>query len=128
MLVIAASGENNAAVALRSATDVISGNPAAMQLRYLQVGTGRNIRVGRNRKVEFGSWKLEVERWIAGLKDQLVTIMSHQFPYIPIRNPPYPKDSLVLSGSVQTHKDHKKVLICRQKKHHGYLYKFKMVD
>ena len=48
-------------MALRSAADVISGNPAAMQLRYLQVGTGRNIRVGRQRKIEFED----------GLKDQL---------------------------------------------------------
>ena len=35
--VIAAEGEKNAAVSLRSASDVISDNPAAMQLRYLQV-------------------------------------------------------------------------------------------
>jgi len=34
--VIAAEGEKNAAVSLRSASDVISDNPAAMQLRYLQ--------------------------------------------------------------------------------------------
>merc|ERR1719225_2400953 len=34
--VIAAEGEKNAAVNLRSASDVISDNPAAMQLRYLQ--------------------------------------------------------------------------------------------
>ena len=37
--VIAAEGEKNASVALRSASDIITGNPAAMQLRYLQVGT-----------------------------------------------------------------------------------------
>ena len=36
--VIAAEGEKNAAVSLRSASDVITDNPAAMQLRYLQVG------------------------------------------------------------------------------------------
>ena len=35
--VIAAEGEKNAAVSLRSAADVITGNPAAIQLRYLQV-------------------------------------------------------------------------------------------
>jgi len=34
--VIAAEGEKNASVALRAASDVITGNPAAMQLRYLQ--------------------------------------------------------------------------------------------
>jgi hypothetical protein len=59
--VIAASGEKNAAVALRSAADVISGNPAAMQLRYLQVRTGRNIRLGRIEKLSS-----EVGRWIEG--------------------------------------------------------------
>merc|ERR1719154_627457 len=34
--VIAAEGEKTASVALRAASDVITGNPAAMQLRYLQ--------------------------------------------------------------------------------------------
>ena len=37
--VIAAEGEKNASVSLRSASDILTGNPAAMQLRYLQVGT-----------------------------------------------------------------------------------------
>ena len=41
--VIAAEGEKNAAVSLRSASDVITDNPAAMQLRYLQVGHSQGI-------------------------------------------------------------------------------------
>ena len=35
--VIAAEGEHKASRALRHAADVITGNPAALQLRYLQV-------------------------------------------------------------------------------------------
>jgi len=43
--VIQAEGEKTASTALRAASEIISINPAAMQLRYLQVywGTGGHL-------------------------------------------------------------------------------------
>ena len=85
MQVIAASGEKNASVALRSAADVISGNPAAMQLRYLRIGTDTNIRVGRNRKIEFGSWKMDcrIEGPIGSHHEPSVPTHTHKEPSLP---------------------------------------------
>ena len=40
--VIAAEGEKKASQALREAADTISESPAALQLRYLQVGPGQS--------------------------------------------------------------------------------------
>ncbi|GLV37182.1 uncharacterized protein CBL_01988 [Carabus blaptoides fortunei] len=49
--VIAAEGELKASQALKEASDVMSGNPAALQLRYLQ--TLNTISVDRNRTIVF---------------------------------------------------------------------------
>ena len=49
--VIAAEGEHKASRALRHAADVISGNPAALQLRYLQ--TLNNISAENNSTIIF---------------------------------------------------------------------------
>ena len=49
--VIAAEGEHKASRALRHAADVITGNPAALQLRYLQ--TLNNISAENNSTIVF---------------------------------------------------------------------------
>lgn len=54
--VIAAEGEHKASRALREASEVISDSPAALQLRYLQVGcTNRRQPKKKNIKIRFHS-------------------------------------------------------------------------
>ena len=52
MQVIAAEGEKKASQALRDAADTISESPAALQLRYLQVGWPENCQETLHRLID----------------------------------------------------------------------------